>query len=120
MESDSSSSDSTSGARNHTTTRPPLRQKRPRHTRSKWQATWAKYRLKSSKKGTTYAYCTVCSSDFSVSGGGVHDVKRHCKSVKHTKLLKDIEAQPSISSSLTTSTPTLNEQVRTAELYFTS
>ena len=118
MESDSSSSDSTSGTRNHTTTRPPLRQNRPRH--SKWQATWTKYRLKSSEKGTTYAYCTVCSSDFSVSGGGVHDVKRHCKSVKHTNLLKDIEAQPSISSSSTTSTPTLNEQVMTAELYFTS
>ena len=37
------------------------------HTRSKWQASWTKYRLKASKKGATFAYCTVCGSDFSVS-----------------------------------------------------
>ena len=65
--------------------------KRPRraiHTRSKWQASWSKYHLKASKKGATFAYCTVCSTDFSVSGGGVHDVKRHCRTLKHTRLMQ--------------------------------
>ena len=93
MDGDSSSSGSDTDA---VTRLVPLRQKRFRHTKSKWQATWTKYHLTASKKGATYAYCTVRSNDFYVSGGGVHDVKRHCKSVKHTKLLKDIEAQPSL------------------------
>ena len=62
----------------------------------------------------------MCSRDFSVSGGRVHDVKRHCKSIK-THLLKDTGAQPSISSSLSSSSRLLlQEQVITAELYFTS
>lgn len=124
----SSSTEGASGSGAHTDThsgssitRPPPQQKRPHHTKSKWQATWSKYHLKASKRGATYTYCTVCSSDFSVSGGGVHDVKRHCKSIKHTKLLKDIGAQPSISSSISSSSrPTLQEQVITLLLSYTS
>ena len=92
------------------------------HTKSKWQASWTKYWLKASRKGATFAYCTVCGSHFSVSSGGLHDVKRHCKTLKHTRLLKDIGAQPSIAASCSSSAsrPTLDEKVITAELYFMS
>ena len=91
------------------------------HTKSRWQASWTKYRLKASVKGATFAHCTVCGSDFSVSSGGLHDVKRHCKTLKHTRMLKDIGTQPSIAASYssTASRPTLDEKVITAELYFT-
>ena len=94
--------------------------KKPRHTESKWQASWGKYRLKPSQKGATYAHCTVCNCDFSICGGGVHEVKRHCSSAKHTELLKDIETQPSITSAFSSSKPSLQEPVMTAELFFTS
>ena len=76
--------------------------KRPFHTKSKWQVDLGE----APSEGPTYAYCMVSSSDFSVSRGGVYNMKYHCKSIKHTRLLKDIEAQLLISSSLTTSTPT--------------
>ena len=76
--------------------------------------------MKQSKNGTTYAYCTVCNCDFSVAGGGVYEVKWHCNSVKHTKLLKDIEAQPAITSAFSTPKPTLHEWVMSAALHFTS
>ena len=37
----------------------PRREKRPRHTRNKWQASWTK----ASKKGPTFAYCTVIRAE---------------------------------------------------------
>ena len=80
------------------------------------QDSWTKYRLKQSKRGSTYAYCTVCHCDFSVGGGGLHDVKRHCSSLRHMRLLKETDGQPSINSR----DQSLSEQVMVAELYFTS
>ena len=67
---DSSSSASATDTHSDTDAviRPPPRHKRSRHTTSKWQVTWTKYRLKAR---ATYAYCTVCSCDFSVGGDGV-------------------------------------------------
>ena len=62
--------------------------KKPRHLESNWQASYSKYHLKASKKGVTYAHCTVCNYDFSVAGGRVHEVKCHCNSVKHIELLR--------------------------------
>eukprot|EP00117_Sycon_ciliatum_P023044 scpid92567/ scgid19699/ len=53
------------------------------HTSSKGQSEWTKYGMKPSKKGLQFAFCTLCSCDFSVAGGGVHEVKRHCDSRKH-------------------------------------
>ena len=40
--------------------------------------------------------------------------------MKHTKLLSDIEVQPSISSAFSKSKPMVQDQVMSAELYFTS
>ena len=39
-----------------------------------------------SRKGPAFAFCTVCNVDFSVAGGGVHEVKRHCIVVPNTSL----------------------------------
>ena len=70
--------------------------KKKRHVESKWQSEWTKYRMTPSKKGSTYAYCTVCNCDISVAGGGVHEVKRHCRSVKHRSLFEGLQDQPSL------------------------
>ena len=53
-----------------------------------------------SRKGPTLAFCTVCNVDFSVAGGGVHEVKRHCSSAKHKSFLDGVLAQPCITSVL--------------------
>jgi len=34
--------------------------------------------------GNTYAYCTVCRSDFSIRHGGIGDIAKHVKTSKHT------------------------------------
>ena len=47
------------------------------------------------KKGSTYSFCTVCNCHISVAGRGVHEVKRHCKCVKHRTLLEGLEDEPS-------------------------
>ena len=68
-----SSSDSLSGS-------PLPRKKVKRHVDSKYQHEWStKYRM---SLGDTFAHCTLCQIDFSVAGGGVHQVKRHCESKK--------------------------------------
>ena len=94
--------------------------KKPRHTESKSQASWSKYHLKPSKKGAMFVHCTVCNCDISVAGGGVHEVKRHCNSAKHTQLITDIETQPSIYSAFSTCRLSVDDEVMSAELYFTS
>ena len=53
-----------------------------------------------SRKGATFAFCTVCNVDFSVAGGGVHEVKRHCSIAKHKSFLDGVLAQPCITSVL--------------------
>ena len=48
------------------------------------------YRMKPSSLGETIAYCKVCNIDLSVAGGGVHEVKRHCESKRHTSNMKGV------------------------------
>ena len=40
----------------------------------KYKAEWSKYRMKPSKKGINYAFCTVCNVDLSIAGGGQHEL----------------------------------------------
>ena len=60
---------------------PPTRKKTKRD--SKWQDDWKKYNMKPSKKGPSFAHCNICSTDFSVASGGVHEIKRHVGRKKH-------------------------------------
>ena len=91
-----------------------------RHVASKCQESWRKYHLAPSKKGASYVFCTLCSSDLSIGGGGLHDIKRHIGSVKHTQLLRAVQSQPSIASAMASSSQTesLQDQVTKAEVYF--
>ena len=92
-----------------------------RHVASKWQESWRKYHLAPSKKVASYVFCTLCSSDLSIGGGELHDIKRHIGSVKHTQLLRAVLSQPSIASAMASSSQTesLQDQVAKAEVYFT-
>ena len=55
---------------------------------------WAKV----SRKGPSYALCTVCSRDISVAYGGMKDLRKH----EQTKLHKSSSSSISASSSLST------------------
>lgn len=99
------------------------RRKKYCHVDSKYQSEWSfQYRMKRSKKGETYAFCTVCNMDFSVAGGGVHQVKRHCQNKKHTNLMKELKGHPTIQEALMSShaeaAQHFRDQVTCAELYF--
>ena len=62
----------------------PKKTKRP----SKWQPEWARYNVSATRKGSTYVHCEVCDTDFTVAGGGVHEVKRHMETKKHMETLR--------------------------------
>ena len=64
-----------------------------------------------------YAYCAMCNVDFSVAGGGVFQVKRHCQSKKHSSRMQELNDHPKIDS-LVTQTKR-HDQDTCAELYFT-
>ena len=51
---------------------------------SKWQEDWKHYNMKRSMKVASYVHCNVCLADFSVASGGVHGLKRHINSKKHS------------------------------------
>ena len=93
--------------------------KKPKRA-SKWQADWKRYNMTSSGKGSSYAYCKTCGVDFSVAGGGVHEVKRHIQTKKHQDHVRGMSNQLSISSSLQSSKNSLDDRITTAELYFST
>ena len=55
---------------------------------SKWQEDWKKYNMKQSKGGASFVHCNLCGNDFSIASGGVHEVKRHVATKRHTELAK--------------------------------
>ena len=76
--------------------------KRKKLVDSKFQSEWSRFRMARSKKGVKFVFCVVCNVDIAIGGGGAHEVKRHCETVKHKRLLEGVNAQPSISSVIVT------------------
>ena len=44
--------------------------------------------MKSSQKGDTYAFCTICVCDISIASGGRDAIKRHVGGLKHLDAVK--------------------------------
>ena len=42
---------------------------------SKWKEEWKQYNMQPCNRGPTYVFCKICSSNFSVDSGGIHEVK---------------------------------------------
>ena len=78
-----------------------------------------KFRMRASRKGSGYAFCTVCNVDVSIAGGGQHELlERHMKTTRHSSLLNQLESQPSISTTLA-QPQRVDERATAAELLFT-
>ena len=61
----------------------------------------------------------MCNVDIAIGGGGVQEVKRHCETMKHKRLIEGVNAQPSISAVIaTTSKDAMSDKVMKSELYF--
>ena len=54
-----------------------------------------------SSKGSMFAYCQLCSSHFTVSHGGLNDVKRHIDGSGHQQRFNHLKAIDSNLSHLT-------------------
>ena len=76
--------------------------------------------MTASRKGPTYAHCKVCDTDFAIAGGGVHEVKRHIETKKHKDNAKGMTNQLTLQSALSRSKNSLEDDIMTAELYFTT
>ena len=48
--------------------------------------------MKPSRKGDTYALCTLCRNDFSIAHGGSNDITKHIKTAKHLSFGKATES----------------------------
>ena len=62
----------------------------------KWQPPWKRYNVTVSKRGPSYIHCSVCDNDFSVTSGGVHDVKHHVERKKHFELARGMTSQSTL------------------------
>ena len=92
--------------------------KRPKIA-SKYKAEWSKCGMKPSKRGNTYAFCAICNTNICVAGGGKTEVDRHLKTSKHIHMLRQKQAQPSLSTFMAdTSTKSIEDQTIRAEIYF--
>lgn len=70
----------------------------------------------SSKKGSTFAMCTVCNCEFSVAHGGKTDVVKHVNTKKHLEKAASIEKNEKISFFA----ETRDQKVIKAECLFTA
>ena len=63
---------------------PPLQKKRKTTSGGKFKHSWnlPKF-ISSSSKGARYAYCQLCAKHFTVSHGGINDIKRHVEGAVH-------------------------------------
>ena len=92
--------------------------KRPKIA-SKYKAEWSKCGMKPSKRGNTYAFCAICNTNICVAGEGKTEVDRHLKTSKHIHMLRQKQAQPSLSTFMAdTSTKSIEDQTIRAEIYF--
>nr|XP_034963326.1 uncharacterized protein LOC118081165 isoform X1 [Zootoca vivipara] len=76
--------------------------------------------LKKSRMGHHYAFCTICSCDFSVSHGGRNDVTQHTKAAKHKRGVEAQKHAPTMSTFVTRNTEeadqVINAEVKMAML----
>ena len=74
-----------------------------------------------SKKGTGYAFCTICVSDFSIEHGGINDCGNHVDGPRHEQNAKMKKSQPSMLTMLKVTTDEqkdLQDKITAAELVF--
>lgn len=82
-----------------------------------YESTWPC--LKRSKKADTYAYCSVCDSDFTISHGGRSDCRRHIEGPRHVNFAKLKGSNRQLSSMLKESNETTSSVIK-AEALFTN
>lgn len=71
-----------------------------------------------STQSDSHAFCTICRVNFSVSHGGMYDVKKHIATDSHTSKNRALEQNHTISSMFVSSS--FADSVTNAELLFTN
>lgn len=75
--------------------------------------------IKKSVRGTKYAFCSVCSSDISISHGGKSDITLHLKSQKHRQRATESDKNSKITAFMNTKENNVDNEVIHAECLFT-
>ena len=73
-----------------------------------------------SKIDSTYARCTACEIDFKVSHGGIADVSKHVKSVRHIAKAAALKNSTPLGHFLETCDKSVDNRVIRAEVMFTA
>jgi hypothetical protein len=85
-----------------------------------FQDEWKKshHWLQSSSLGNDLAFCTLCSSNFSVASGGLYDIKRHSETSLHKKAVTATNKTPQLHQFMPTKS--VDDQVTRAETLFSN
>ena len=76
--------------------------------------------LRESKRGETYALCSICNTDFSIGHGGENDIKRHVALNKHVQTVAAPKSTQNVSNFFAGSSSSCTEdKIIKAELLFT-
>lgn len=67
----------------------------------------------------SHAFCRLCSSSFSISHGGINDVRRHIATTQHSNKERDTSSTPTLVNMFKEKNP-LEEKVTEAEVLFTN
>ena len=71
-----------------------------------------------SKKGESYAFCTICSADFSINHGGKYGIEKHRDTDKHKQFFKLRAENVKMRSFFTSSASSDVNHVTKAEVLF--
>ena len=83
----------------------------------KWRKDFEEnFKVFKSRRGSSFAHCSICNADFSVAAGGINDVKRHLDTQKHQSFVHQVILQPPVMSCFKTHYE--SAAVATAEIYF--
>ena len=80
---------------------------------SRWQPEWA------AGKGSSFVHCNICLVNFSVVGGGFHEVNRHMDTNKYKENARGVLNQAS-TTSIIMQRRSVEDQVTIAELLCTT
>ena len=70
----------------------------PRERSGRFKKSWNLPFIVASAKGDKFAYCSLCSRDFSVIHGGRNDAQRHCETLGHQRKFSESQSNSSIRS----------------------
>ena len=84
----------------------------------KYQQEWGASSMTVSRKGSTFAHCTLCITDISIAHGGVNDAKKHLTTSKHQEVVRASGCQRNLETFFQFPENVMEDAVTRSEILF--